>query len=334
MPPIIYREEDANLQDLEGRTCAIIGFGNQGKAQALNLQESGVDLIIGLHAQSKSRAVAKKLGFEVLTTAQAARRADVMLLALSDPKIPAIFNHDIAPWLTPGKTLIFAHGFAIHYQTIRPDPQINVVMVAPKGPGDLLRRQFVQGKGIPALLALHEDPSKTSKKIALAWAKGIGSTRAAVFETTFAEETETDLFGEQAILCGGLSALIYAAFETLVDHGYQPEIAYFEVLDELKLTVDLIHRVGISGMRSAISQTAKYGDLTVGPKIIDASVKKRMRGALERIRSGKFAKEWIEEEKRGLKNYHLLLAQGEKHPLEEVGKSVRRIVHYPEKSTL
>ena len=323
MPAKIYTDKDADLKNLKNKTCAVIGFGSQGHAHALNLKESGVNVIIGLYPKSKSRAVATKLGFTVLDTAEAVKKADIIFIAVPDLKIPAVFEKDIAPYLTKGKTLLMSHGFAIHYKTITPQKDVNVIMVAPKGPGHIVRRQYTEGKGVPALIAIHQDPSKNSKKIALAWAKGIGATRGGVFETTFKEETETDLFGEQTVLCGGVSAMIQAGFETLVEAGYQPEMAYFEVLHELKLTVDLINESGIAGMRFSISETAKYGDVAVGPKIIDASVKKRMKAALKNIQSGKFAKEWITEDLSGKKNYHALLKAGEKHPIEAIGKRLR-----------
>ena len=256
MPAKIFTNKDAQLKYLKDKCCAVIGFGSQGHAQALNLKESGINIIIGLYPKSKSRSVASKLGFKVMDTAEAVKRADIIFLALPDLKIASVFETEVAPYLTRGKTILLSHGFAIHYKTISPKKEINVIMVAPKGPGSIVRQQFIKGKGVPALIAIHQDPSQNSKKVALAWAKGIGSTRAGVLETTFREETETDLFGEQTILCGGISALIHAGFETLVEQGYQPEIAYFEVLHELKLTVDLIHESGISGMRSSISETA------------------------------------------------------------------------------
>lgn len=323
MPAKIYTDKDADLNNLKNKICAVIGFGSQGHAHALNLKDSGVNVIIGLYPKSKSRAVATKLGFKVFNTAEAVKRADIIFIAVPDLKIPAVFEKDIAPHLSEGKTLLLSHGFAIHYKTITPTNDVNVIMVASKGPGHIVRRQYIEGKGVPALIAIHHDPSRNSKKIALAWAKGIGATRGGVFQTTFQEETETDLFGEQTILCGGISAMIQAGFETLVEAGYQPEMAYFEVLHELKLTVDLINESGIGGMRFSISETAKYGDVIVGPKIIDASVKKKMKTALKNIQSGKFAKEWIAEDKAGKKNYHALLKAGEKHPIEAIGKRLR-----------
>ncbi|KAB2644659.1 MAG: ketol-acid reductoisomerase [Verrucomicrobia bacterium] len=332
MPAKIFTNKDAHLKHLKNKCCAVIGFGSQGHAQALNLKESGINIIVGLYPKSKSRSVASKLGFQVMDTAEAVKKADIIFLAVPDLKIASVFQTEVEPHLTEGKTILLGHGFAIHYKTISPKKEINVIMVAPKGPGNLVRRQFIKGEGVPALIAIHQDPSKNSKAVALAWAKGIGSTRAGVYETTFREETETDLFGEQTILCGGISALIHAGFETLIEHGYQPEIAYFEVLHELKLTVDLIHESGISGMRSSISETAKYGDVAVGPKIIDASVKKRMKQVLHHIQSGKFAQDWINEDQQGRKNYHTLLKKGEKHPIERVGKRLRTTIPWIKKN--
>ncbi len=323
-PSTIYTDQDADLKHLRGIACAILGFGSQGRAQALNLKESGIDVLIGLYPKSKSWKMAQDLGFEVMTTAEAVQKASLICLALPDLKIPAIFKNEIEPYLTTGKTLLFLHGFAIHYQTIHPTVGVNVVLLSPKGgPGPSVRRQFQAGNGFFTALAVHQDPSQNSKNLALAWAKGIGSTRAGVIESTFQEETETNLFGEQTVICGGVSALIQAGFETLVEAGYQPEIAYLSTLHELKLTVDLIHESGVSGMRHAISETAKYGDLTVGPKIIDASVKEHMQEALSTIQSGTFAREWIAEDENGRKNYNALLKEAAKHSIEVVGKRLR-----------
>ncbi len=322
----IYTDKDATLEPFKGKTVAVIGFGSQGHAHALNLKESGVKVIIGLYPKSKSRAVAEKHGFKVYDTAKAVAMADVIFMAVPDLKIPKVYKEDVEPNLEPGKTLLFSHGFAIHYDTVVPPADVNVIMVAPKGPGHIVRRQFLEGKGVPALIAVHQDPSKKSKKLALAWAKGIGSTRGGVFQTTFEEETETDLFGEQAVLCGGVSALIQTGYETLVEAGYQPEMAYFEVLHELKLIVDLINESGISGMRFSISETAKYGDVTRGPKVIDAAVKRRMKSVLKEIQNGKFAKEWIAEADGGMKNYKALLKAGAAHPIEKVGARLRRLM--------
>lgn len=327
----IYRDKDADLGVLKGKTCAVIGFGSQGHAHALNLKDSGVKVIIGLYAKSKSREVAKEYGFEVMDTADAVKAADVIFIATPDTKIPDVYNKDVAPYLEKGKTLLFSHGFAVHFKTIELPDFVNVIMVAPKGPGHIVRREFVEGKGVPSLIAVHQNPGRDAKKIALAWAKGIGGTRAGVFQTDFKEETETDLFGEQTVLCGGVSQLITAAYETLVEAGYQPEMAYFECLHELKLTVDLINESGISGMRFSISETAEYGDLTTGPKIIDASVKKKMERALANIQNGKFAKGWIKENAEGRKNFDALRKEGAQHPIEKVGKRLRNLMPWLKK---
>jgi ketol-acid reductoisomerase len=330
----IYTDKDASLDPLQNKTCAIIGFGSQGHAHALNLKDSGISVVIGLYPGSKSRPVAEAKGFEVLDTAEAVRRGDVIFVAVPDVKIAGIYESDIAPNLTKGKTLLFSHGFAIHFQTIVPPADVDVIMVAPKGPGHIVRRQFTEGKGVPSLIAIYQNPSRKAKKTALAWAKGIGGTRGGVFETTFKEETETDLFGEQAVLCGGATALILAGYETLVEAGYQPEMAYFECLHELKLIVDLINEAGISGMRFSISDTAKYGDVTVGPRIINNSVRKEMKKVLKQIQTGKFAKEWISEYKSGGKNYHALLKKGEQHPIEKVGARLRSTMPWIEKRNI
>jgi ketol-acid reductoisomerase len=322
----IYTDKDADLRWLKRKTCAVIGFGAQGRAHALNLRDSGIRVIVGLYPGSKSRARARRSGLEVLDTAEAVVRGDVIFVALPDTHMPEVYAEQIGPHLQAGQTLLFAHGFAIHYRTIVPRRDADVIMVAPKGLGPMVRREFLRGRGAPGLIAIHQDPSSQSKRTALAWAKAIGCTRAGVIETTFREETETDLFGEQAVLCGGTSALIRAGFDTLVDAGYPPELAYFECLHELKFIVDLIHEAGISGMRRLISDTARWGELTVGPKIIDQSVQKNMRSALERIRSGKFARELIREMKTGRKRYPTLLHQAEKHPIEKVGARLRALM--------
>ena len=331
MPVKIYTDKDADLSALKGKTCAVIGFGSQGHAHALNLKESGVKVIIGLYPTSKSIAVAKEQGFTVMDTAEAVKKADVIFVAVPDTKIPAVYEADILPHLVKGKTLLFSHGFAVHFKTIVPPADIDVILVAPKGPGHIVRRQFVEGKGVPALIAIYQNPSKKAKKIALAWAKGIGGTRAGVLETSFKEETETDLFGEQTVLCGGTCALVQAGFEVLTEAGYSPEMAYFECLHELKLIVDLMNEAGIAGMRFSISETAKWGDVLVGPKIIDAGVKKRMKAALKDIQSGKFAKEWVAEYKSGYPKYKKLLADGEKHPIEKTGAKLRSMMPWIKK---
>ncbi len=330
----IYTDKDADLGVLKGKTCAVLGFGSQGHAHALNLKDSGVKVIIGLYEGSKSIAVAKEKGFEVFTTAEAVKKADVIFVGLPDTKQAAAFEKDILPNLTKGKTLLFSHGFAIHFKTIVPPANVDVIMVAPKGPGHIVRRQFTEGKGVPALIAIYQNPSKKAKKVALAWAKGVGGTRGGVFETTFKEETETDLFGEQTVLCGGASALVQAGFEVLIEAGYAPEMAYFECLHELKLIVDLMNESGIAGMRFSISETAKWGDVLVGPKIIDASVKKRMKAALKDIQSGKFAKDWVAEYKGGYKKYNALLKQGEQHPIEKTGAKLRALMPWIQKKNL
>jgi ketol-acid reductoisomerase len=330
----IYTDKDADLGVLQGKTLAVLGFGSQGHAHALNLKDSGLNVIIGLYDGSKSIAVAKERGFEVVSTAEAVRRADVIFVALPDTKQPSAYEKDIAPNLSAGKTILFSHGFSIHFKTIVPPKNVNVILVAPKGPGHIVRRQYTEGKGVPALIGIYQNPTKTAKKIALAWAKGIGGTRAGVIETTFKEETETDLFGEQTVLCGGASALVQAGFEVLIEAGYQPEMAYFECLHELKLIVDLMNEAGISGMRFSISETAKWGDVSVGPKIIDASVKKRMKTALKDIQSGKFAKGWIAEYKGGYKKYNALLKKGEQHQIEKTGAKLRGLMPWMKKRSV
>ncbi len=334
MPAKVYTDKDGDLSILKDRTLAVLGFGSQGHAHALNLKDSGMKVIIGLYEGSKSIPVAKEKGFEVMSTAEAVRRGDVIMVALPDTKQAAAYAKDIAPNLSMGKTLLFSHGFSIHFQTVVPPRGVDVILVAPKGPGHIVRRQYLEGKGVPALIAVYQNPSKRAKQVALAWAKGIGGTRAGVIETTFKEETETDLFGEQTVLCGGASALILAGYETLVEAGYQPEMAYFECLHELKLIVDLMNEAGISGMRFSVSETAKWGDVTVGPKIIDASVKKRMKAALKEIRSGKFARGWVKEYQSGYKRYHALLKNGEKHSIEKVGARLRSLMPWMKKRSV
>jgi len=327
----IYTDKDADLKVFKGKTLAVLGFGSQGHAHALNLKESGAKVIIGLYPGSKSRKVAEDYGFKVYDTAEAVKLADVIFVALPDTKQAAVYKKDIEPNLTKGKTLLFSHGFAIHFKTIVPPKDVNVIMVAPKGPGHIVRRQFTEGKGVPALIAIYQNPGKDAKKIALAWAKGVSGTRGGVIETSFKEETETDLFGEQTVLCGGAAALVQAGFETLVEAGYSPEMAYFECLHELKLIVDLMNEAGIAGMRFSISETAKWGDVTVGPKIIDSSVKKRMKAALKDIQTGKFAKDWVKEYEGGYKKYNALLKAGEKHPIEKTGAKLRSLMPWIKK---
>ena len=334
MPAKIYSDKDADLSVLQGKTLAVLGFGSQGHAHALNLKDSGCKVIIGLYPASKSRKVAEDYGFAVHDTAEAVRLAEVIMVGIPDTKQAAAYKKDIAPNLAPGKTLLFTHGFSIHFKTVVPPENVNVIMVAPKGPGHIVRRQFTEGKGVPSLIAVYQDDRKSAKKIALAWAKGIGGTRGGVIQTTFKEETETDLFGEQTVLCGGASALVQAGFETLVEAGYSPEMAYFECLHELKLIVDLMNEAGIAGMRFSISETAKWGDVSVGPKIIDASVKRRMKTALKEIQNGKFAKNWINEYESGYKRYNALLKAGEKHPIETVGARLRGLMPWIKKKNI
>src|SRR5215475_12337173 len=330
----VYTDKDADLGVLKNKTLAVLGFGSQGHAHALNLKESGLKVIIGLYEGSKSIPVAQEKGFKVVSTGEAVRLADVIFVALPDTKQPAAYEKDIAPNLAPGKTLLFSHGFSIHFKTVVPPKNVSVILVAPKGPGHIVRRQFLEGKGVPALIGVYQDPSKQAKRTALAWARGIGATRAGVLETTFKEETETDLFGEQTVLCGGATALIMAGYETLVEAGYQPEMAYFECLHELKLIVDLINEAGISGMRFSVSETAKWGDVSIGPKIIDAGVKKRMKAVLKDVQSGKFAKGWVSEYKGGYKRYNALLKKGEKHEIEKVGARLRGLMPWMKKRSV
>ena len=330
----IYTNKEASLAPLKKKTLAVIGFGSQGHAHALNLKDSGLNVIIGLYKKSKSRAVAQKLGFEVFDTAEAVKKADVIFVAVPDTVIPAVYEKDIAPHLVKGKTLLFSHGFAVHFKTITPPTDVDVILVAPKGPGHTVRSQFVAGKGVPGLIAVHQDVSGKAKANALAWARGVGCARAGVFETNFREETVTDLFGEQVVLCGGASALVKAGFETLVEAGYQPEMAYFECLHELKLIVDLMNEQGIAGMRFSISETAEWGDVAIGPKIIDASVKKRMQKQLKEIESGKFAKEWIAEYESGYKVFDVLRKEGAEHQIEKVGEKLRSTMSWIKQSKI
>lgn len=322
----IYYDKDADLTYLEGKTVAILGYGSQGHAHAQNLRDSGVQVIVGLHEGSRSRERAQNDGFEVLTPREAAARADIISMLMPDHVQKGVYEESVAPELKPGKLLMFAHGFNIHYGRIVPPADVDVAMVAPKSPGHILRDLYVQGIGVPALLAVHQDASGQAKQIALAYAKGLGCTKAGVIETTFKEETETDLFGEQAVLCGGVSHLIQAGFETLVEAGYQPEIAYFEVLNELKLIVDLIYEGGLKFMRYSVSDTAEYGDYVSGPKIIDDHVRETMHQILQDIQTGRFAQQWIQENEAGRPNFYRLREEHLKHPIEEVGERLRAMM--------
>ena len=332
--PQMYYDKDADLSLLKGKTIGVIGFGSQGHAHALNLKDSGCKVIIGLYPGSKSKQVAEQHGFEVVETAEAVRRADVIMVALPDMKQADVYTQDILPNLAKGKALLVSHGLAVHFGRIDLHKDIDCIMVAPKGPGHLVRRLYTEGKGMPALVAVAQDRSKQAKKIALAWAKGIGSTRAGVLQTSFKEETETDLFGEQAVLCGGASALVQAGFETLVEAGYQPEMAYFECLHELKLICDLMYESGIAGMRFSVSETAKYGDITRGPRIVNKQTKAEMKKILKEIQTGKFTQEWVKEYKGGLKKYNALLKAGEKHQIEKTGAYLRSMMPWMTKKNI
>lgn len=322
----ILTDKEIDLRPLLDKTCAIIGYGAQGSAHALNLRDSGVAVIVALPARSRSRAAARRAGLRLTTTAKATQEADIIFLAVPDTKMAEVYRAEIAPHLRPGQMLLFAHGFAIHYREIVPPNDIDVVMVAPKGLGPMVRTQFTEGKGVPCVFAIQQDATGRARALALAYAKAIGGGRAGVIETSFAEETEADLFAEQAVLCGGMSALVQAGFETLVAAGYQPEMAYFECLHELKFIVDLMHRAGIAGMRARISETAKWGDVTAGPEIIDESVRRQMRSLLGDIRSGKFARAWLRESANGRPRYEKLLARGKAHPIEKVGERLRSLM--------
>src|SRR5437762_5763052 len=334
MPARVYSDKDGDLSKLQNKTLAVLGFGSQGHAHALNLKDSGLNVIVGLYEGSRSIPVAQEKGFAVVSTGEAVRRADAIFVGLPDTKQPDVYERDIARNLSKGKTLIFPHGFSIHFKTVVPPKDVDVILVAPKGPGHIVRRQYLEGKGVPALIGVYQNPSRQAKQVALAWAKGIGATRAGVLQTTFKEETETDLFGEQTVLCGGASALVQAGYEVLVEAGYQPEMAYFECLHELKLIVDLMNEAGISGMRFSVSETAKWGHVTVGPKIIDARVKKRMKAALKDIQSGRFAKGWVKEYQSGYKRYHALLKKGERHSIEKVGARLRSLMPWMKKHSV
>jgi ketol-acid reductoisomerase len=319
----VYYDRDADLNALRGKKIAVIGFGSQGHAHALNLRDSGMDVRVGLSASSPSREKAIKQGLPVLDTAAAAREADVIMMLVPDEMGGDVYAKEIAPGLSKGKYLAFGHGFNIHFKFIQPPPDVNVFMIAPKGPGHLVRSEYVKGRGVPCLLAIQQDPTGDTRKVGLAWGSGIGGGRAAIIETTFKEETETDLFGEQSVLCGGLTELIRAGWETLVEAGYAPEMAYFECVHEVKLIVDLIYEGGISNMRYSISNTAEYGDMTRGKKVIGPETRAAMKHILADIQSGKFANEWIAEYRAGLPNFNKMRKEAEQHPVEEVGRKLR-----------
>jgi ketol-acid reductoisomerase len=328
----MYYDTDANLDLLAGKTIAIVGYGSQGHAHALNLKDSGMNVIVGLYPGSKSALKAEAAGLTVKNVADAASLADFIMILLPDEVQRTVYKEEIEPNLKEGNVLAFAHGFNIHFGQVVPPPHVDVVMVAPKGPGHLVRRTYEQGQGVPALFAVYQDASGQARDRAMAYAKGIGGTRAGVLETTFREETETDLFGEQAVLCGGLSALIKAGFETLVEAGYQPELAYFECLHEVKLIVDLVVEGGLATMRDSISNTAEYGDYTRGPRIVTEQTKAEMKKILSEIQSGQFAREFVLENLSGKAGFTAMRRQEAEHPIEEVGKDLRAMFSWLKKS--
>ena len=330
MPATIYYENDTDPSMLAGQRIAVLGFGSQGHAHALNLQGSGFDVRVGLRAGSSSRAVAEEAGLTVMPTAEAVAEADVAMVLLPDTAQAAVYRDEIAPNLDAGNMLMFAHGFNVHFGAIEPPGDVDVTMIAPKGPGHLVRRTYEQGIGTPALVAVHQDATGKARERALAYASGIGVARAGVIETSFKEETETDLFGEQTILCGGTSALIRSAFDMLVEAGYQPEIAYFECLHELKLIVDLVYEGGLSWMRHSISDTAEYGDYTRGPRIVNEQTKQELRRILDEIQGGAFAKEWIGEAEAGFPNFLRMRQEARTSQLEDVGRGLRRMMPWLE----
>ncbi|HIT90187.1 MAG TPA: ketol-acid reductoisomerase [Candidatus Merdenecus merdavium] len=330
----IYYQEDCNLSLLEGKTVAIIGYGSQGHAHALNLKESGIHVVIGLYEGSKSWAKAEAQGFEVYTASEAAKKADVIMILINDEKQAEMYKESIAPNLEEGNMLMFAHGFAIHFGQIIPPKNVDVVMIAPKGPGHTVRSQYQEGKGVPALIAVYQDATGKAQDRGLAYALGIGGARAGVLETTFREETETDLFGEQAVLCGGVCALMKAGFEVLVEAGYEPESAYFECIHEMKLIVDLINQDGFAGMRYSISNTAEYGDYITGSKIITEDTKNAMRDVLKDIQEGVFARNWLLENQIGCTNFHAMRRIEADHQLETVGAELRKLMSWNNENKL
>jgi ketol-acid reductoisomerase len=322
----VYYDKDANVGALRERRVAVIGYGSQGFAQSNNLKDSGIDVTVGLKADSPSRAKAEGAGLKVLPVAQAAAEADIVMMLVPDEQAADVYAREVAESMTPGKYLSFSHGFSIHYGFIKPPEDVNVFMVAPKGPGHLVRSEYARGAGVPCLLAVHQDPTGDTRDLGLAYASAVGGGRAGVIETSFREETETDLFGEQAVLCGGLTALIKAGFETLTEAGYAPEMAYFECLHEMKLIVDLLYEGGISEMRYSISNTAQYGDMTRGPVVVNDETKRRMRALLAEIQSGAFAREWMRENRNGKERFRSLERQTEDHPIEQVGRNLREMM--------
>ena len=320
----VYYENDADFSLIKNKTVSVIGYGSQGHAHAQNLKDSGVkNVLIGLYEGSKSAKKAKEDGFEVLEVSEAVKKADIIMILLPDEKHKSVYEEEIKPYLNSNKILMVAHGFSLHFEQIVPPPDIDVLMVAPKGPGHRVRATYEEGHGVPSLIAIYQNASGRAKEFALAYAKGIGSARAGILETTFREETETDLFGEQTVLCGGLTSLIKAGYETLVEAGYQPEMAYFECLHEVKLIVDLIYEGGLAKMRDSISNTAEYGDYTRGPRVIDGRVKENMKKILQEIQNGQFAKEWVLENQTGQPNFKSMRVKEASHSVEAVGKELR-----------
>ena len=324
----MFYEKDTNLGLLQGKKVAVIGFGSQGHAHALNLHESGVDVVVGLYEGSKSWDKVKEAGLEVATTAEAAKKADIIMILVPDEKQAKLYREEIAPYLEEGNALVFAHGFNIHFKQIVPPSNVDVFMIAPKGPGHMVRRTYTEGSGVPCLIAVEQDYSGKSKDLALAYANGIGGARAGVLETTFKDETETDLFGEQAVLCGGVTALIKAGFETLVEAGYAPENAYFECMHEMKLIVDLMYQGGMAAMRYSISDTAEYGDYVTGSRIITDETKKEMKQVLTEIQDGTFAKKWLLENQVGRPTFNAMRRMEAEHPIEKVGKELREMMSW------
>jgi ketol-acid reductoisomerase len=328
MPAKIYYDQDADLGLLKGKTIAIIGYGSQGHAHAQNLKDSGQDVVVGLYKGGKSWARAEKDGFKVVPVADAAKTGDVVMILLPDQTQRAVFEEEIRSGLGKSKMLMFAHGFNIHFNQVVPPPDVDVTMIAPKAPGHVMRDLFTQGPGVPALIAVQQDVTGKARDMALAYGRGVGCTRAGVIETTFKEETETDLFGEQAALCGGISHLIKAAYETLVEAGYQPEVAYFECMHEMKLIVDLFYQGGLAYMRYSVSDTAEYGDYTRGPRVVSDETKKEMRKILGEIQSGQFAREWVLENQANRAGFLAMRRRDAEHPIEEVGKRLRSMMSW------
>jgi len=326
----MYYDDDADLNLLEGKTVAVLGYGSQGHAHSLNLKDSGVDVIVGLRPDSESAGKARGQGLEVTDIADAASRGDVVMVLLPDERHHDVWEESIRDGIAPGNTLLFGHGFSIHYGEVEAPPEVNVALIAPKGPGHLVRRQYLEGSGVPGLVAVHADPAGDTLQLALAYAKGIGCTRGGVIETTFKDETETDLFGEQAVLCGGVSELVQAGYETLVDAGYDSKLAYFECLHELKLIVDLMYEKGISGMRYSVSNTAEYGDYTRGRRVISDATRQAMKDVLAEIQSGEFAREWIAENRAGQENFKRMRSEQAGHQIEREGKELRSMMDWIE----